>query len=339
MSRFSSASKLVSAASASCGWFLQGSLASASAASCASGVRSLATKLEVVPREEPQVALNPAGLPPAWIPPPSNPQSLHPRAQPSPQEVLAIIRQAATPLDVHNAFRRRPSRLPPAVAAAKFARLSELLRADPACLASSSSASSSASEQPQQASTGAKLRDPAYLKSHVPGLGQAVREIGGSWDAFLHLYPAGDLAACVRAAAETGLILSSRELGPAATAAPEEGGASSSSGASSGSASAPAPAAAAAAGSASGAAGRGLLQRSLDVLLDRGGQELAAAGPQAVLDLAYGLMLIGHVRPETWQVLRPLLGKAAAGGQLAAGGGKEQAAVVVAWLQAAGVKA
>ena len=54
---------------------------------------SACSQLAVVPREEPQVALNTAGLPPPWVPPPNNPQSLQPRARPSPQEVLASIRQ------------------------------------------------------------------------------------------------------------------------------------------------------------------------------------------------------------------------------------------------------
>ncbi len=112
----------------------------------------------------------------------------------------------------------------------------------------------------------------------MPGLGQLVREIGGSWDAFLHLYGAEHLAACVRAAAETGLVLSGGELGPAATERkPAESGASSS-----GSGSEPGGSKSGSASTSSGssAAGRGLLQRSLDVLLDRSGQELVAAGPQ-----------------------------------------------------------
>lgn len=192
---------------------------------------------------------------------------------------------------MHNAYRRRPSHLPPAVAAAKFSRLSELLLADPACLAFTSAASF-AGQQPQQPpappATGARrLREPTQLKARVPGLAQVLREIGASWDVFLHLYGARQLAACVRAAAETGLILSRREWGPAATASAETGaesGGSASSGSSGGSGSASPAASAAgagpAAGSRSGGEGRGLLQRSLDVLLDRGGQELAAAGPQ-----------------------------------------------------------
>ncbi|KXZ55770.1 hypothetical protein GPECTOR_2g1320 [Gonium pectorale] len=252
--------------------------------------------------------------------------------------------EAQTPLELHNSFRRKPAHLPPPIAAAKFARLGELLRgpqhqhppwtAQPAEAAAGEVPGPSASAAAAP-SLGGDSGGLLALRA-VPGVAALESQIGASWHTFLHLYTAQQLAACVRAAGETGLLLRPGRT-PAAAAAVAAGAGEAAAAASGKGQRQDAE------GSASGGSPeRGLVQRSLDVLLERGGEELAAAGPQAILDVAYGLMRAGHTWPATWRTLGPLL--AGARGQLeagagdggrAAGGGSaaQEAAEVVGWLK------
>ncbi|GFR47801.1 hypothetical protein Agub_g9575 [Astrephomene gubernaculifera] len=204
-----------------------------------------------------------AGQPRPWEPPSHSPKSLNAKPQPTLQELLSSIRQAATPLELHNVYRRTPAHLPPHIAAAKFTRLAQLLR--------NSAASQSQPQQPQPQPSGAESQ-PQPQSSLPPGAYRLLREIRVSWDALLHLFPAEHLAACVRASCESGLLQGQGQGGQ-----PAAGGE------------------------------RGLVERSLEVLLDAEGRELQQAGPQAVLDVSYGLMLAGHTQPATWRTLGQLL--------------------------------
>ncbi|GLC44479.1 hypothetical protein PLESTB_000068900 [Pleodorina starrii] len=222
------------------------------------------------------------GLPPPWEPPPHNPKSLKPKPAPTLPEILARIQQAPTAVEVHNAYRRKSGCLPPPVAAAMFTRLAQLLAVPP-----------SQQQQQQRREHAPASAEGGSAAACAPqprerGQGALLAEIRRSWHVFLHLTPAKHLASLVRASCETGLLLQPAAA-TAATAGATGGPASS---------------------AASTTADQGLVQRSLEVLLDAGGRELAEAGPQAVLDLSYGLMLANHDDAATWRTLGPLLREA-----------------------------
>ncbi|GIL86175.1 hypothetical protein Vretifemale_14576 [Volvox reticuliferus] len=213
-----------------------------------------------------------AGAPPPWEPPPHNPKSLKPKPVPSLPEILTRIQQAPNVVEVHNAYRRNSGCLPPPIAAAMFTRLAQLLAAAPPRSTTNTSA----------ARTGRGQR----------GQGPLLAEICKSWDVFLHLTSAQHLAALVRASGETGLLQPTMHNAVVAAAAEVKSG---------GGTATMSPAAAVS------GAHCNLVQRSLDVLLDLNGKELAEAGPQAVLDLSYGLMLADYAEPSTWRTLGPML--------------------------------
>ncbi|GLI68372.1 hypothetical protein VaNZ11_012697 [Volvox africanus] len=258
--------------------------------------------------EDEPPVLQAAGTPPPWEPPPHNPRSLKPKPAPTLPEILARIQQAPSVVEVHNAYRRKSGCLPPPIAAAMLTRVAQLLAASPPRNTPKASATT--------------------IRRGQRGQGPLLAEIRKSWDVFLQLTSAQHLAALVRASGETGLLRPDRH--GASLGAVKSGVATAS------------PVAAV------GGADCDLVQRSLEVLLDADGKELAAAGPQAVLDVSYGLMLADHDEPDTWRTLGPMLRTAQAQLQeeaaAAAGGssgntaqGKDLAGKVLGWLNKKGI--
>ncbi|GIL53986.1 hypothetical protein Vafri_9546 [Volvox africanus] len=258
--------------------------------------------------EEEPPVLQAAGTPPPWEPPPHNPRSLKPKPAPTLPEILARIQQAPNVVEVHNAYRRKSGCLPPPIAAAMFTRLAQLLAAEPRRSTPNASATT--------------------IRRGQRGQGPLLAEICKSWDVFLQLTSAQHLAALVRASGETGLLRPSRHGDSLAAVKSSMATAS--------------PVATV------NGANCDLVKRSLEVLLDSDGMELAAAGPQAVLDVSYGLMLADHDEPGTWRTLGPMLRMAQAqlqdGPPATAGGssgstaqGKDLAAKVLTWLEKKGI--
>lgn len=183
-----------------------------------------------------------------------------------------------------------------------------------------------------------------------PALPRLVREITVSWDVLLQLYTAADLAACVRASCESGVALD-QDLQRTPASSPARNATHGSAGAGQGDHAkqqggegvAPAGVASEGLQEAQGEQGveveeaprgacRGLVRRSLAVLLDQGGRELRAAGPGAVVDVAAGLQAVGYTGKEEWAVVLPLL--EAAKGELGEGPAGQAAQEALDWAHA-----
>lgn len=177
-----------------------------------------------------------------------------------------------------------------------------------------------------------------------------MREITASWNVLLQLYTAADLAACVRASCESGVALDrdlKRKPSPPSARSATHGstGAGQGDHANQQGGEGVAPAAAAGEGhqdvegpqreeaeEAPRGACRGLVRRSLAVLLGQGGRELRAAGPGAVVDVAAGLKAIGYTGREEWGAVLPLL--KAAEGELGEGPAGQAAQEALEWARA-----
>ncbi|KAG2494934.1 hypothetical protein HYH03_006869 [Edaphochlamys debaryana] len=283
-------------------------LAAFSFGRAAFGLRSFGARATLPDEPPPQSARE--GLPPPFEPPPNNPTSLTPQPRASLKDHLDRIQQAATPLEVHRAYLRQPSRLPPPILAAKFSRLAQLLLASaPPSSSNSSSSSSTASSSASSASSSPSPTTPADGARReaewraLPGVEALLKSLRPHWDAQLHLFSAAELAACVRAAGETGLMA---QASTSAAALPSWDPRS-----------------------------RSLLDRSVEVLVDGAAAELKAAGPQAVLDTSVGLMRAGRTDAATWARLGPLLQAAA---KQLSGPKAAEADGVLSWLETQGIK-